>query len=390
MPNFRLKVIQDPHALSQVSAFWRDQARTPLQSPEWMLAWWQAMGGPNSELCVLVANADDGQTVGLAPLFLREGWADGRSLRFLGSGRACGDFQTVLASPGHEVSVGAFFGEYLLEAQPKLNWSLLELEGTSPDDAAVNALVSALKRGRCFEQTSPLEHTWRLHLTNGWDSFLDGLSKTQRRQTRNWVNRFDKTDHWRVRIVEEAEHIPAALEQLVELHQRRWTAVGEPGCFADSRFKRFVENASQSLAAYGRVSIALFEEHGQPIACQFYLKDAAGNLYMYQTGRDPERDADGIGRIFNAVAVREACRRGVAYIDFLRGDEIYKGRLGAKPSVCLRQRLIAPALLPRIRNGVKTVGRSVRSRVKTLRERWGFGVANRRVVEEVDLQATSN
>ncbi len=390
MPNLRLEVVQDIQTLPKETAFWHQQAPTPLQSPAWMLAWWQAFGGPNSQLYVLVARTDDGQTVGLAPLYLRDGWADGRSLRFLGSGRACGDFQTVLALPGYETSVGTLFGDYLLQAQAKMNWSLIELEGTAQDDAAINALVAALKRGRCFEQTSQLEHTWRLALAEGWEGFLAGLSKTQRRQTRNWVNRFDKTEDWSVRFVEHVDELPAALDVLVELHQRRWNSVGQPGCFADVRFKNFIEAASCSLAAQNKVSIAIFEEQGQPVACQFYLKDEAGNLYMYQTGRDPERDADGIGRIFNAVAVREACRRGVAFIDFLRGDEMYKGRLGAKPSICLRQRLIAPALLPRIRNGVKTVGRSVRKQVEVLRERWGFSVANRRVVEEADVQATSN
>lgn len=370
MPSLRLDVINSAQALDRYLPFWSAHAPTPLQSPEWLLAWWSAFENANTQLSVLVVSTQAGEVLGLAPFYLRNHWTDGRSVRFLGSGRACGDFQTLLTKPGLETQVGNFIGQWLSDSQNELKWSLIELEGTTHDDPAIAAMVDTLSRGRCLQHLSPLENTWRLDLSQGWQGFMDCLSKTQRRQTRNLVNRFDKSDNWNIRFVEAIDELPAALAQFIALHQKRWTAVGEPGCFADLRFAKFIQLACSELSKSGRVSIALFEDDGQAMACQFYARDAAGNKYMYQSGRDPQRDADGVGKILNAVAIRQACLEGAGYIDFLRGDENYKGRLGAAPTQCLRWRLVAPALLPRVRHSLRTLGRGVKHQVNTLRASW--------------------
>ncbi|MEO8270884.1 MAG: GNAT family N-acetyltransferase [Aureliella sp.] len=386
MSSLRLEVIREPQALTPFLPFWRAQATTPLQSPEWMLAWWSAFSSPNTQLSVMAITTDAGAIVGLAPFYLRDDWTDGRSLRFLGSGRACGDFQTLLAASGYETQVGATVGHWLLASQNQLNWGLIELEGITRSDAAVAALVETLKQARCLLHTTELEHTWRLDLSQGWQGFMDGLSKTQRRQTRNWVNRFDKSEHWSVLFVDDCETLPAALATCIKLHQKRWMSVGEPGCFSESRFTKFIEQACHQLSTERRVSIALFVDDGQAIACQLYVCDPAGNKYMYQSGRDPERDADGVGRILNAIAVRQACQDGVGFIDFLRGDEMYKGRLGAVPAECLRLRLVAPALLPRVRHSLRTLGSSVRQQVNTLRASWKRTPAGENLLPSSDIQ----
>ncbi len=385
MSSFQLEVISDPQALAPYLPFWRTQAPTPLQSPEWMLAWWSAFASPNMQLSVLVVSTEAGEVVGLAPYYLRDDWVDGRSLRFLGSGRACGDFQTLLTAAGFEAQVGATVGQWLMDSHARLKWGLVELEGLTQPDSAVAALVETLKRGRCLQHTSQLQHTWRLDLSQGWDGFLGGLSKTQRRQTRNWVNRFDKSEHWSLCLVENEAALPSALEKCIDLHQKRWTAVGEPGCFADARFTQFVEDAFQQLGKDQLITLALLEDDGQPIACHLYVNDSAGNRYMYQSGRDPDRDADGVGRILNALAVRQACQDGVGFIDFLRGDEPYKRRLGAAPTLCLRSRLVAPALLPRMRHGLRTIGRSVKHQVNTLRTSWNRAAGGNNLQRNIDV-----
>ncbi len=370
MSSLRLEVVREPQALAPFLSFWRAQAPTPLQSPEWMLAWWEAFASPNSQLSVAIVSTETGEVVGLAPFYLRDDWGSGRSLRFLGSGRACGDFQTLISATGFEAQVGMAVGRWLIDFRDQIKWGFIELEGITQADTAVGTLVETLKLARCWQHTSELEHTWRLDLSGGWQGFLNGLSKTQRRQTRNWVNRFDKSEHWRLHFVDAPEAIPTALAQCIDLHQKRWIAAGEPGCFANAKFKRFVENACRELAQERRVHIAFFEDDGKPIACHLYASDAMGNRYMYQSGRDPQRDSDSVGRILNSIVIRHACREGVGHIDFLRGDEIYKQRLGATPTACLRLRLAAPALLPRARHGLRTIGRSVKHRAKSLRANW--------------------
>jgi hypothetical protein len=58
------------------------------------------------------------------------------------------------------------------------------------------------------------------------------------------------------------------------------------------------------------------------------------------------------------------------FIDYLRGDEIYKARLGAVPARCLRQRFIPPSILPRFRHGVRLISRQVKQHWDHTRQRW--------------------
>lgn len=376
MPSLQLEVVSDPQYLAPYMPFWRAHAPTPLQSPAWLLAWWEAFESHNNRLSILIVRTAAGDVIGLAPFYLRDHWTDGRTLRFLGSGRACTDFQTLLTAPGREAEVGAFIGQWLIGSQTELNWGIVELEGAQADDAAISALVEALRQARCQPYQSQLESTWRLDLSGGWQGFLDGLSRTQRSQTRNLVNRYDKNGDWTLRIAGAEDELPAALQHCIDLHQKRWTAVGEPGCFADARFTKFIEVACQQQARDRRIRLALFEDQGVPVACHLYLLDAAGNRYMYQSARDPARHSERVGQILNALEIRQATEEGVGFIDFLRGDEIYKRRLGAVAADCLRVRVVAPRLAPRLRHGLRALGRSMNQQVIALREHWSKAPAN--------------
>ncbi len=360
MSNVRLELLDQVDQLDSILGFWRERAPSPMQSPEWMLAWWSAFKSPAARLTILVAYGLDGQIVGIAPFFTRDHWALGRNLRFLGSGSACSDFQSLITASGYEVAVAESIGQFLLSTEQRESWSFVELEGTASNDLTVNTLIAALRKQNCVVKSVELENTWRLDLSDGWESLLARLSKTQRRQTRNYVNRFDKSSNLTLRFVDQPSELGAALHQCMDLHQRRWQAIGQKGCFADHRFQRFVETAWESLTPQGRASMALLEENGIPIACHIYLRDAAGNLFQYQSGRDPNRESDRIGNILNAIAIRKACQDGLSFIDFLRGNEIYKERAGAVGSKCLRTRIVAPALIPRVRHSVWELGREVK------------------------------
>lgn len=370
MTQTRVDVIERVADATPILDFWSQHAPTPLQSPQWLLSWWQAFRSLDTQLCLLVVRSTNEQVLGLAPCYIRNHWSTGRTIRFLGSGRVCSDFQTLLSAPAQAIPVATAIGEWLLANQPDLNWSLLELEGVTEDDPAIEALAAPLRRGHCLQHVSQLEHTWRLELSQGWAGFLAGLSKTQRSQTRTLVNRFDKSDDLALRLVTDSSEVPAALSACIDLHQRRWQAAGQPGCFADPRFFQFIHDASQQLSVQQQISIALLEDGGMPIAAQLYLQDAAGSMYMYQSGRDPEREAGNIGRMLNALAIRAACESGCTFIDFLRGDEIYKPRLGAVATRCLRVRCVAPQLLPRLRHSLRTLSRSVKHQVDRARENW--------------------
>lgn len=343
---------------------WRRLAHTPLQSPEWLLGWWSAFQSLNTRLSVLVverigAENHDRQVIGIAPMFLRESWVLGRSVRFLGSGRACTDFQTLLAHPDDRTAVADQVADWLIEAQEEFQWAGVELDGVATSCPTLAHLIDRLEQHGCPKQLSHLGHTWRLDLSHGWDGFLTGLSRTQRRQVRNLVNRYDKSDSLVRKTIADCDDWKEALRLCMDLHQKRWTACGERGCFSDPRFVAFANEACGRLHERHQLEINWLEMDCRPVACQLSLVDDYDG-YVYQSGRDPALDHARVGRILNLVSIRSACERGRRSIDFLRGDEIYKARLGAQPSPCVRVRLIAPQVVSRLRHSAWKVGRGIK------------------------------
>ena len=57
----------------------------------------------------------------------------------------------------------------------------------------------------------------------------------------------------------------------VDLHQLRWTSLGEPGCFASRQFDSFLHDSAADLFAAQMLGISCLEIEGQPVAIEFFL-----------------------------------------------------------------------------------------------------------------------
>ena len=104
-----LEVLTTLGALRRLEPEWRELSLpTPMQSPSWLVSWWEAFGeeDPSYELATLAVRDADDRLVGLAPFYLRKQPIVGPTLRLLGDGRASTDHHTVLCrSPEDEPAV---------------------------------------------------------------------------------------------------------------------------------------------------------------------------------------------------------------------------------------------------------------------------------------------
>lgn len=360
-----LDVIQSSTALEPYLSAWTELAPTPLQSPDWLLSWWDAFQSANARLSVLCITHED-QCIGLAPFFIRDSWVAGKSIRFLGSGRACTDFQTILSHPGYEQEVADAVADWLLDSNAQVAWESVDLEGSIGTSQTLEFLMQRLRQFGCTTQRRELERTWRLDMDGGWDGFMQRLSKNHRKQNRNLINRLDKQDQLSFRFETQADRIQDALEVCMDLHQKHWTSQGEPGCFSDPRFVQFLQNACQRFAEREQVAISILEIEGHPVASQLFLLDDQDNWFVYQSGRDPAFDEARVGRILNLASIRHAGQLGVKSIDYLRGDEVYKSRLRAEPSECLLLRAVPPTKIPQLRHAARNLGENLKSGAKSL------------------------
>jgi CelD/BcsL family acetyltransferase involved in cellulose biosynthesis len=91
----------------------------------------------------------------------------------------------------------------------------------------------------------------------------------------------------------------------------------------------FFREMTSAMAAEGMLRFYVLTLDGQAVASVLNF-DLGGQLYMYNSGYDPEYSHYAVGLMSKALLVKDAIENGRTCVDFLRGDESYKYDLGGK------------------------------------------------------------
>ena len=229
-------------------------------------------------------------------------------------------------------------------------------------------MINSLAVSGCTVDRRPGLNCWRLELPIDWDSYVASLGRNLRRELRRLERELLSTDrvvlHWVTRL----DELPQAMDILVDLHQRRRAMLGEEGCFASARFLAFYRDVVPELLRRGQVQFYWLELDGRPVAAEYQLV-GGGTLYAYQAGVDPESMEHQPGKLINLAILRQAIEHGYRAFDFLRGDEPYKARFGARPRPSVEFRVVPRGTVAQLRHNLWLAGNSVKEWVK--RDRGG-------------------
>lgn len=360
---------------------WRDLSRgVPFLGYEWCSNWWKVYGEGSGhrttprDLYVVSVHDDDGGLIAVAPWFVEQSASQGRVMRFLGSGEVCSDYLSILCQPEREQDVARLLADYICHDRPSLNdwlegedvprWDLLQLEGVDAKDQVVNQFATAMKqRGKTVEQS--IEHScWRLPLRESWDAIVRCAPKSQRKHLRRANEKLKDTNLFRVCSVESPENFERGFEILTSLHQARWQERGLTGCFASEAFLNFHHDVAAELLEQGKLRLFWIEYQGQPIASEYQLL-GDDVVYLYQGGLDPQFLALEPGRLAIVAGVHWAMKHGYQAIDFLRGDEPYKARWGARPRAAMEVRIVNDHTTAQLRHHAWLTQNRIRELVKT-------------------------
>ncbi len=146
--------------------------------------------------------------------------------------------------------------------------------------------------------------------------------------------------------VEWAESLDQARDiyrELVELHQARWQAVGEPGAFASPRFDQFQRQLIEQGFKQRSVVLTRIRSAGETIGCLYLLNDR-NRLLDYVSGFASFDQVSSPGLVSHYLCMNEALVRGYDAYDFLVGDKRHKENLGKSSNqlqwiTCERKRL---------------------------------------------------
>ncbi len=152
---------------------------------------------------------------------------------------------------------------------------------------------------------------------------ISQLGKSTRSNIRRRIKKLGRLEtEWATNLAQSAE----IFEELVELHQERWNATGEPGAFANPKFLNFQRQLIVQLIAEEKLVLFRVRHESKTVGCLMLLVDQ-NRMLDYLSGFESFEKYPSIGLITHYLCMEEALKRGFSAYDFLVGEKQHKNNL---------------------------------------------------------------
>lgn len=344
-------------------------AACPWASPplhwDWQRLWWRHYGGAyGGDGPRIVTVWRDQRCLGLLPLYLRRRPAVGgvrlRELRLISTGEAefeetCPDYLNLLCRREDAAAcTPAVWGE-----MARMRWDRLALMDLPADSPLLEP--ASWPSGRSLPAPEVVERGVCpiAELGEGFEAYLKSLSSKTRQHARQYVRAGERpgADF----AVATAATVDEFFDDLIRLHQQRWTADGQPGCFAAPRFTAFHRELARAWVPSGRAVLARLSHEGQAFCVLYgFLHGGKCDYYQSGTARDGNGPFDSAGNTANLMLMRWLAERGVTAYDFLRGSSGHKQRWATRAVDLRGVSLWRPTWRSAVARSVRLGGRLVR------------------------------
>lgn len=307
----------------------QSSASSIFLSWEWLQAWRAAIDDAVAPF-VVVVRENRGRLVGVAPLY-EASFAifrvvNCRALRFMADVATGSEYPDWIADKQFENEVAAEIAREL--ERTRSEWDLIWLQSVSGWTNAEKRILEAARKAGLMVKHRPCEFS-AVDLPSDVQAFEERFPGRRRQQIRRAYRQVAKLDGVEFVRCDSLDELPEFLDALFELHQLRWHAVGQDGCFrrkpAEERFYR-----EFAPVAYRRGWLAIYgvRENGILRAVQFgYVY--GGRFLQLQEGFDPEFKK-GAGNALRYFVFCRCIDAGLDVYDFLGGATEHKRRWGAK------------------------------------------------------------
>lgn len=341
--NLEIVLVDSESGLTGLREEWRELLDDSIAASicltwEWSTVWWQVFGKSEGVLHVLCVR-DGHRLVGIAPFYVQTVFKYGivpvRILRFLGTGECeedevASEYQDVIARKGMEQPV------------TRLVWSYLRTRFVADEfvfnDVLPESLVSSVwslsgqAASTCFDQFVGVRYS--VELPGTWDAYLGMLDSGSAKRIPYKKRKFERAGKVELRTVDAVEHLDEAFDNLVRLHNVRWTARGKRGVFASSRFLDFHKRLARLLLPLDMLRFRFLYLDDVPVAALYNFLHR-GTEYFYQGGFDSSSMAKySPGVLAHVYAIADAIRTGTTRYDFMKGGvDSYKTEFGCGEQV---------------------------------------------------------
>lgn len=354
-----IDIVDDLSSLLDDHFSWdRLSCGVPFRQTAWLQPWWEFLA-KDCQATVLTARDERGDLVGILPLYRKHGT---RTLRALGDGDACTDHVSIHANPDQSEEIANAFGRHLasVSTDARHGWDLIDIDGVVQGDQAMAAFAKGLKESGSQLHAGSRMSIWFKPADENWQEHLKHHGKTQRRKMRRWCDKLDQGEGIDRSVAVTESEVQMLLDTIIELHQQRWNADGEPGSYSDPKFRDFMHETCRRFLLLGQLHLTGLRFKGQIIGGDISFVGQNRVMYCYSTGYDTDFSELEPGRLICVDGLREMYRSDLIGVDFMRGDETYKSRFATESKKLYRVRAVAPTFLPRLRHAVWSTGFEVK------------------------------
>jgi CelD/BcsL family acetyltransferase involved in cellulose biosynthesis len=287
---------------------------------EWQSTWWAAY--KPGDLWVIVI--EDGDTlVGIAPWFVQS-TDTGRVVRTIGCVDVTDYMDIIVRDPYAEV-VYRELARQLLENSCYDRINLCNIRESS---ITCDRFTSVLNESGFDARLVPQEVCPVIDLPSDWETYLNRLDKKQRHEIRRKIRRAESEADIQYVVAGRDQPLTELVEPFLNLMRTSQPTKAEfLSVPANEQFFRAILKQGYD---HGWLRLSMLFADGVPASayCDF---DYNNQMLVYNSGLDPNVQGHlSTGIVLLAYNIREAIEAGRTLFDFLRGNESYKYRMGAR------------------------------------------------------------
>jgi CelD/BcsL family acetyltransferase involved in cellulose biosynthesis len=301
-------------------------SHVPFLRHEYLMAWWQTLGGgewSRAELNIIMGSEND-KLIGIAPLFSTSEKGGEPGLWFIGSIEVS-DYLDILTRPE---DTGRFCEGLLrhLATDQATSWEKLNLCNILDDSPSLQAFISAARDIGWNAHEETMQHSPYIPLSGDFDGYLASIDKKQRHEIRRKLRRLDTSGvSYRWYVTNEEDKLPDDIESFLSL-----MAFDEQKAdFLDALMRTHMHNVTRCAFQADCLQLKFLEIEGVKVAGSLSF-DYLDRLWLYNSGINPAYAEYSPGWIMLAELIRWACEHHYNELDFMRGNEEYKYRFGAR------------------------------------------------------------
>lgn len=306
----------------------------PFLRFEYLQIWWSTRGGgewPQDAQLAIITARQGGKLIGVAPLFLAP-WEGKPTLLLVGS-IEISDYLDLIVRAADLPAFTSELIDFLANPNSGLAaWERLDLYNVIENSATLDALNKAAATHGWHYADEPFRPAMTIQLPGDWEIYLASIDKKQRHEIRRKMRRSYNNQlpvSWYI------THDPKTIDQDIEAFIHLMENDPEKAAFLTPAMRENFRLTTRCAFDAGCLLLAFLEIDGNKAAA--YLSfDYLDQLWIYNSGMDGTYNEYSPGWVLLGELLKWGNENGRKVFDFMRGDEDYKLRFGAKRREVMR------------------------------------------------------